>query len=86
MTKVVVNESEYKKLSSQRYEKAVEMAVSLLLNNISSWKDEVDAYWLLRSKEDLLDYPVTYEIVEEAIERVKRIIRQEALQEEKALT
>ncbi len=54
-------------------EKVVESAVSILARNRGKWENEVEAYWLLRRYEKDLNYPVTYEIVEEAVARIKRL-------------
>jgi len=50
---------------------AVDKAAEILLEHIGEWEDEVDAYWLLRQHEDRIGVPVTYDIVEEAIARIR---------------
>jgi len=50
---------------------AADKAAEILLEHIGEWEDEVDAYWLLRKHEDRIGVPVTYDIVEEAIARVR---------------
>ncbi|HIQ10660.1 MAG TPA: hypothetical protein EYH26_01620 [Pyrodictium sp.] len=50
---------------------AVDKAVEILLERMGEWEDEVDAYWLLRKYEDRIGVPVTYDIVEEAVARIK---------------
>ncbi|HIP65176.1 MAG TPA: hypothetical protein EYH08_01430 [Pyrodictium sp.] len=50
---------------------AVDKAVEILLEHMGEWEDEVDAYWLLRKYEDKVGVPVTYDIVEEAVARIK---------------
>ena len=53
---------------------AVDKAVEILLEHMSEWEDEVDAYWLLRKHEDRVGVPVTYNIVEEAVTRIRNKI------------
>lgn len=50
---------------------AVDKAVEILLEHIGEWRDEVDAYWLLRKHEDKVGIPVTYDVVEEAVARTR---------------
>ena len=66
---------DYKRSILQRLYVVVEKSVEILLEEWDKWQDEIDAYWLLRAKEDVLDYPVTYDIVEEAVERARKIMK-----------
>ncbi|HIP85035.1 MAG TPA: hypothetical protein EYH26_02810 [Pyrodictium sp.] len=50
---------------------AVDKAVEILLEHMGEWEDEVDAYWLLRKHENRIGVPVTYDIVEEAVAKIR---------------
>ncbi|ALL01120.1 hypothetical protein Pyrde_1072 [Pyrodictium delaneyi] len=53
---------------------AVDKAAEILAEHISEWSDTIDAYWLLRRHEDEVGIPVTYDIVEQAVEKVRKTL------------
>jgi hypothetical protein len=60
-----------------RLETALEKAASLLASRAGEWSSVVEAYWLLRRHEDEIGFPLTYNMVEEAVERAKRFLEKE---------
>ncbi|HIQ23654.1 MAG TPA: hypothetical protein EYH50_01230 [Pyrodictium delaneyi] len=53
---------------------AAERAAEILVEHMNEWKDTIDAYWLLRRYEDEVGVPVTYDIVEQAVEKARRVL------------
>jgi len=53
---------------------AVDKAAEILAEHMSEWNDTIDAYWLLRLYEDEVGIPVTYDIVEQAVEKVRKTL------------
>lgn len=53
---------------------AAERAAEILVERMNEWKDTIDAYWLLRRYEDRIGVPVTYDIVEQAVEKARRVL------------
>ncbi len=67
--------SHYTRTARERIERVLEKLAEILVSNNMEWRDEVDAYWLLRKFENEVNYPVTYDLVEEAVERARRQYR-----------
>ena len=59
--------------SSGIYERAVEKAITFLLQRQGEWSSILEAYWLLRRHEDEIGFPFTYNMVEEIVEQVRRL-------------
>jgi|GEM_PF-6914837 len=57
-----------------RLEKAIEKAVQLLVQHMDEWQSTVEAYWLVRRHEDEIGFPLTYNMIEEAVEKAKQFI------------
>lgn len=57
-----------------RVNEALERAVALLVERASEWRNTIEAYWLIRRHEEELGFPLTYPMVEEAVERAKQLI------------
>ncbi len=55
----------------EKLKSVVEKAAEILMRNRGKWSTEVEAYWLLVRNEDKIGFPITYDIVEAAIERVR---------------
>jgi len=58
-----------------RLERAIERAVQLLQKHIDEWSGTVEAYWLVRRYEDEIGFPLTYNMVEEAVERARQLLQ-----------
>ncbi|KSW12316.1 hypothetical protein CF15_06115 [Pyrodictium occultum] len=58
----------------ERMLSAADRAAEVLVEHMDEWKDPIDAYWLLRRLEHEVGVPVTYDIVEQAVEKARRII------------
>jgi len=58
-----------------RLDEALEKAVEILTKNAEKWRSIVDAYWLLRRHEDEIGFPLTYNMVEEAVEKSRQLLQ-----------
>ncbi len=61
-----------------RFLEAVDRAVVVLEKHRGEWSNEIEAYWLLRKYEDEVGVPVTYDIVEQAVEKLSQRLSQRA--------
>ncbi len=61
----------------QRLYEAIDKAATILAANMDKWSNVVEAYWLLRRKEDEIGFPLTYNMVVEAVEKARMIAARE---------